>query len=109
MTHYDECPKCGGAVLREQNTMTGEKWIAYSGTRCDWWEDVNEGKALWKMLSEAREEQAAREEATADQAPESAAGAATPTAIPWRKLWAVFVFVLLGLSILMFFISVGAV
>jgi hypothetical protein len=105
MTHNDECPKCGGALLREQNTMTGTKWITYSCTRCDWWEDVDEGKALWKMLSEVREEQKAREEATADQAP------VPPPApsIPWRKLWAVFVFVLLRLSVVMFFLSVGAV
>jgi len=60
----DECPRCGAPVaLEEQDSSSGTMWRTYACTRCNWFEDVNEGTATWKLLhdhNEAREAEEAR-------------------------------------------------
>ncbi|MBL6936175.1 MAG: hypothetical protein ISR48_12275 [Alphaproteobacteria bacterium] len=57
--YYDICPKCGGTLEVEKDTMTGTEWRTYLCSACGWEKDVKVGKALWKALSDARKEEKA--------------------------------------------------
>ena len=53
----DDCPKCGGYMkLEEKDTSSGRDIREYKCTKCGYsdWED--RGTAMWKLLSDAREE-----------------------------------------------------
>ncbi|MBI3675062.1 MAG: hypothetical protein HY243_00390 [Proteobacteria bacterium] len=53
-----ECPKCGKEmVLIEKTTMTGNDMRTYRCEDCREEHVVNFGTALWKILSDARDEQ----------------------------------------------------
>ena len=63
---YEKCPKCGGDVLREKHTGTGRQVREYDCFRCGWSETVDEGPALWTIMSEAAEDDEPEQEAGAD-------------------------------------------
>ena len=50
MSNFSFCPGCGGPLQVEQDSMTGTMWRTYTCSRCGWSEDVNEGKATWKIM-----------------------------------------------------------
>ncbi len=60
---YEKCPKCGGEVLREKHTVTGRQVREYDCFRCGWSEVVDEGPALWTILSEAADGEEPEQEA----------------------------------------------
>ena len=52
-----DCPKCGkDMVMIEKSTMTGDDMRTYRCEDCQEEHIVNFGIALWKALSDAREE-----------------------------------------------------
>jgi hypothetical protein len=56
-----ERPKCGKEmVLIDKTTMTGNDMRTYRCETCEEEHVVNFGKALWQILSDAREEEEAR-------------------------------------------------
>lgn len=54
---YDKCPKCGGEVETEKNTMTGRLIREYYCVSCKWSDFVDEGPAMWKILSNESEDE----------------------------------------------------
>ena len=61
---FNECPRCGGPLHSEKTTFTGEEIREYFCPNCKWQETINTGPALWKVLSDARQEPSERDEAT---------------------------------------------
>lgn len=53
---YDKCPKCGGEIHQEKHTFTGRQIREYDCLSCDWSDIVDEGPALWVILSDFKEE-----------------------------------------------------
>ena len=60
---YEKCPECGGEVLREKHTFTGRQVREYDCLRCGWSEVVDEGPALWAIMSESADEDEPEQEA----------------------------------------------
>lgn len=58
------CPRCGGKLDSEKTTFTGEVMRDYHCPNCKWQETINDGPALWKVISDARQEQSEQGEAT---------------------------------------------
>ena len=54
--NFESCPRCGHELHSEKSTFTGEEIREYYCSNCKWSESVNNGPALWKILSDAREE-----------------------------------------------------
>lgn len=52
---FDRCPRCGGPVTMEKDTFSGNVMRGYSCSKCPWQETVDEGPALWKILSDDAE------------------------------------------------------
>jgi hypothetical protein len=61
---FRECPRCGGQLYSEKTTFTGEVMRDYYCPNCKWQETINDGPALWQVISDARHEQSERGEAT---------------------------------------------
>jgi ssDNA-binding Zn-finger/Zn-ribbon topoisomerase 1 len=61
---FQECPRCGGKLHWDKTTFTGEEIREYYCPDCKWQETINNGPALWQILSDARQEQSERGEAT---------------------------------------------
>ena len=51
-----KCPRCGGNVSTEKSSMSGEVWREYYCHACGWKKEVNEGTAVWKIISDANQE-----------------------------------------------------
>ena len=51
------CPKCGTTLDIESSTLTGRKMREYWCPACHWSRTDDLGVALWKVMSEANEEQ----------------------------------------------------
>ena len=82
----DTCRKCGGQMkFAEKDTSSGRDIREYKCSGCGYsdWED--RGDALWKVLSDAREEDKA--ERAAREATVAAATTAPPSA--WRRWLAI--------------------
>ena len=59
--NLDTCPKCGGAMrLEDKSTFTGRDMRTYVCDACNEWQVVDNGVALWQVLSDAREEERRR-------------------------------------------------
>ena len=56
----DDCPKCGGYMKLAEKDLSGRDIREYQCTGCGYsdWED--RGTAMWKLLSDAREEAEAK-------------------------------------------------
>lgn len=52
---YDKCPNCGASVESEKDTFSGNVMREYYCSACGWKETVDEGPALWKILSDDAE------------------------------------------------------
>jgi hypothetical protein len=52
----EKCPKCGGKIVEEATSMTGNKIYEYTCIKCGWERIEDRGPALWKVLSDDREE-----------------------------------------------------
>jgi len=59
MTDYNKCPRCGGEIYRERDSMSGTLYLTYSCMSCDWLEEENAGTATWKVLHDDNERQKA--------------------------------------------------
>ena len=60
------CPACGAPMrLEDKDTSSGNEVRSYVCQRCGRNEIEHRGKALWEMLSDAREESEARAAAAA--------------------------------------------
>ncbi len=64
-----ECPICGHEMsLEEKDTSSGRDMRTYRCRQCGRSEDVDNGIALWQVLSDAREAEEARSRSQGDQA-----------------------------------------
>ena len=73
----DGCPRCGGNLDVEKDSFSGEVWRSYYCHACGWKEDVNEGTAMWKVISDFREAEEA-ERAGKPRQPQRAVPAEPP-------------------------------
>ena len=53
---YQQCPQCGGAIIRDKDTSSGRVIREYFCAQCKWSEIEDEGVALWRVLSDANQE-----------------------------------------------------
>ena len=52
---YSECPKCGGKLIVEKKTFSGEAIREYTCLKCGWCDEESLGTAMWKRLSDLEE------------------------------------------------------
>ncbi len=102
---HDVCPKCGADVYRTKDTFSGEIWVDFSCTNCNWSAEENWGVATWKAMSDAREDEVVRDNPASPLPPDDSADPPSETGRPWQKAFAGAVFLLIALSLLMFFRS----
>ena len=62
--NFSKCPHCGYKLHSEKDTSSGEEIREYFCSNCKWSESVNNGPALWKILSDAQEEEDLQKEAS---------------------------------------------
>jgi hypothetical protein len=53
---YAKCPLCGSPILSDRSTVTGRDVREYDCPNCGWGEIEDRGTALWKAMSEAKDD-----------------------------------------------------